>query len=127
MYGELTDQNGKKYTVTELDKMQQDALKEHLKSWDEKESVFEDSVTVYRIGADHKLIGVEEGCLKAYTDHLECGGERLDYAGMDGMAIYSRSVLLIHHESVEGHLEIKSDISFSALKYLYLYNFTKEA
>ena len=83
-------------------------------------------MTVYRIGADHELIGTEEGVLKAYTDHLECGGERLDYAGMDGMAIYSRSALIIHYEKIDGHLEVKSDLSFSALKYLYLYNFVKE-
>lgn len=126
VYGDLTDQNGKKYTVTELDKMQQSALKERLKNWKAEKPLFEDSVTIYRIGADHKLIGTEEGSFKAYIDYLECGGERLDYAGMDGMAIYSRSVLMIHHEKLDGHLEIKSDISFSALKYLYLYNLVKE-
>lgn len=126
VYGNLTDQEGRKYTVTELDLAQREALKEKIMRWPVGKPLFEDQVTVYRIGADHKLIGTEEGNLSAYLDHLECGSERFDYAGMDGMAIYSRSVLLIHHESVEGHLEIKSDISFSALKYLYLYNFIKE-
>lgn len=126
VYGYLTDKEGKKHTVTELDFAQQKVLKEKIKNWSESEPLFEDSVTVYRIGANHELIGTEEGFLKAYTDHLECGGERLDYAGMDGMAIYSRSVLIIHHEKIDGHLEVKSDLSFSALKYLYLYNFVKE-
>lgn len=126
VYGELTDQNGKKYTVTELDRLQQDALKERLKSFTENEAVFEDHVTIYRIGAEHDLIGTEEGSLKAYIDRLECGGERLDYANMDGMAIYSRNALIIHHDSVEGHLEVKSNLGFSALKYLYLYNFIRE-
>ena len=65
------------------------------------------------------------GTLKAYLDHLECGGESLDYGNMDGVAIYSRNALIIHHASVEGHLEVKSNLSFSALKYLYLYNFIK--
>lgn len=127
VYGELTDKEGNKYTVTELDLKQQEALREKIKNWKAGEPVFEDSVTVHRIGADHELIGTEEGSLKAYLDHLEFGGERLDYAGMDGMAIYSRSVLIIHHEKVGGHLEVKSDLRFSALKYLYLYNFVKEA
>ena len=122
VYGMLTDQNGRKYTVTELDKDQQDALRIRMQNWNTDTPVFEDRVTVYRIGEDHKLIGTEESCIKAYADHLECGGERLDYAGMDGMAIYSRSALIIHHEKVEGHLEVKSDLSFSALKYLYLYH-----
>ncbi len=126
VYGYLTDREGKKYTVTELDQMQQEALKEKIKNWPETEPVFEDQVTIYRIGADHELIGTETGSFKAYLDHLECGGECLDYAGMDGMAIYSRSAMIIHHKKVEGHLEIKSDLSFSALKYLYLYNFIKK-
>ena len=126
VYGYLIDKEDNKYTVTELDLKQQNALKEKIKNWPESTPLFEDDVTVYRIGADHELIGTEEGSLKAYTDHLECGGERLDYAGMDGMAIYSRSALIIHHEKIDGHLEVKSDLSFSALKYLYLYNFVKE-
>lgn len=126
VYGDLTDCEGKKYTVTELDLKQQEALKEKIRSWPVNEPIFEDQVTICQIGMDHELIGTEQGSLKAYPDHLECGGERLDFAGMDGMAIYSRSVLIIHHENLEGHLEIKSDLSFSALKYLYLYNFVKE-
>ncbi len=126
VYGYLTDKDGKKHTVTELDLLQQEALKEKIRSWEADRPVFEDQVTVYRIGADHELIGTEVGSLKAYIAHLDCGGERLDYAGMDGMAIYSRSALIIHHEKLEGHLEVKSDLSFSALKYLYLYNFIKK-
>ena len=87
--------------------------------------MFEDQVTIYRIDADHELIGTEQGSFKAYIDHLECGGERLDYATMDGMAIYSRNAMIIHHDSVEGHLEVKANVGFSALKYLYLYNMVK--
>ncbi len=126
VYGYLTDKENKRYTVTELDLQQQEALKEKIKNWLPDKPLFEDQVTIYRIGAGHELIGTEEGSFKAYLDHLECGGECLDYAGMDGMAIYSRSAMIIHHEKVDGHLEVKSDISFSALKYLYLYNFVKE-
>ena len=125
VYGDLTDEAGRKYTVTELDQKQKEALKEKIKVWKAEEPLFEDHVTIYRIGAEHELIGTEEGSLKAYIDRLECGGERLDYANMEGMAIYSRNALIIHHDSVEGHLEVKSNLSFSALKYLYLYNFIK--
>lgn len=125
VYGDLTDEAGRKYTVTELDQQQKEALKEKIKTWKAEEPLFEDHVTIYRIGADHELIGTEVGTLKAYLDHLECGGESLDYGNMDGVAIYSRNALIIHHDSVEGHLEVKSNLSFSALKYLYLYNFIK--
>ena len=70
VYGYLIDKEDNKYTVTELDLKQQNALKEKIKNRSESEPLFEDSVTVYRIGADHELIGTEEGFLKAYTDHL---------------------------------------------------------
>lgn len=126
VYGNLTDKQGKKHTITELDQLQQTALKERIANWEAEKSVFEDQVTIYRIGTNHQLIGSEVGILKAYKDHLECGGESLDYAGMDGMAIYSRNALVIHHEKLNGHLEVKSDLSFSALKYLYLYEIMKD-
>lgn len=126
VYGDLTDKNGNVYTVTKLDEMQRESLKEILKNKDAEEVVFEDSVTVYRVGAQHELIGTEQGSLKAYTDHLELGGERMDYTEIEGMAIYSRNAMIIHRKTVDGHLEIKSDIGFNALKYLYLYHFFKE-
>lgn len=126
VYGDLTDQNGNKYTVTQLDTIQKDRLKEMIRNWPQKQPIFKDQVTVSRIGADHKLIGTEKGQLSAYLDHLELDGECLDYEGMDGLAIYSRNALIIHHEKISGHLEVKSDLGFSALKYLYLYNFIKE-
>ena len=124
-YGYLTDTEGKVYTVTELDEMQQKVLKERVENCDANDALFEDQVTIYRVGANHELIGTEEGSFKAFTDHLECGGERLDFAEIEGMAIYSRSALIIHRKNVEGHLEVKSDISFNALKYLYLYHLEK--
>lgn len=126
VYGYLTDKEGKQYTVTELDRLQREALKQKTINWEADRPLFEDQVTIYRIGANHELIGTEVGSFKAYLDRLECGGESLDYAGMDGMAIYSRNAMIIHHPSVEGHLEVKSNMAFNALKYLYLYNFVNE-
>ena len=80
---------------------------------------------MYRIGADHGLISTETGALRAFTDRVEFGGETYDYQGMDGMAIYSRNALVLHHEKLEGHLEMKSEMRFNALKYFYLYQMTK--
>ena len=83
-------------------------------------------ILLYRIGANHELISTEVASLKAFTDRVEFGGDSYDFKGMDGMAIYSRNALVFHHEKLEGHLEVKSDIGFNALKYLYLYQMTKE-
>ena len=124
-YGYLTDTEGKVYTVTELDEIQQKVLKERVENCDANDALFEDQVTMYRIGANHELISTEVGSLSAFTDRLEFGGDTYDFKGMDGMAIYSRNALVFHHEKLEGHLEVKSDIGFNALKYLYLYQMTK--
>lgn len=126
VYGELTDKKGIKYTVTELDRLQKEVLMARLKEQTVDKPLFEDQVTIYRIGAGHELIGTEIGSFAAYGDHLECGGEHLEFSEVEGMAVYSRNCLIIHRKNEEGHLEVKSDIAFNALKYLYLYNFAKE-
>jgi predicted RNA-binding Zn-ribbon protein involved in translation (DUF1610 family) len=126
VYGYLTDSEGIQYTVTELDKLQQEKLQKKVENWVADKPLFEDQVTIYRIGADHELIGTEVGRFSAYLDHLECGGETLKYDEIEGMAIYSRNAMIIHHPSVEGHLEVKSGIGFNALKYLYLYQFESD-
>ena len=125
VYGDLTEKEGQIYTVTELDLLQREVLKEKLRNWTMNLPIFEDEVTIYRIGADHELIGTEEGSFCAYPDRLELGGESLGFDKMEGMAIYSRNAMIIHHELVEGHLEIKANIGFNALKYLYLYQLIK--
>ena len=49
------------------------------------------------------------------------GYQKLYFHDMSGMAIYSRNFMILHMQGQEGHLEIKSDKMFCALKYLYLY------
>ena len=125
VFGDLKTPNGETYTVTQLDLMQKNALEKAVQNYDGEEPLFEDKVTFHYISNNHELIRTEDGSLKAYPDHLDCAGERLDFDEIEGMAIYSRSALIMHHKKFEGHLEVKSDIRFSALKYLYLYNLIK--
>ena len=126
VYGDMTDKDGNVYTVTMFDQLQKTQLKKQIAEWTAETPMFEEEVTMYRIGANHELISTEVASLKAFTDRLEFGGDVYDFKGMDGMAIYSRNALVLHHEKLEGHLEVKSDIGFNALKYLYLYQMTKE-
>ena len=52
---------------------------------------------------------------------------KVDFDTLEGMAIYSRNSLILHHKDRNGHLEMKSDqIGFNALKYLYLYQLMKQ-
>ena len=86
------------------------------------ELLFEDNVTVYEIAGDHTLSESHEDRLAAYADYIEICGKRLSFSDVQGMSIVSRNFLIIHIKGEEGHIELKSDISFSALKYLYLYH-----
>lgn len=118
VYGELTDKEGRSYTVTELDAMQQKVLQEKI---DHDQLLFQDAAALYEISEDHEVLHTEEGELLAYRDRLECCGRKLYFHDMSGMAIYSRNFMILHMQGQEGHLEIKSDKMFCALKYLYLY------
>ena len=127
VYGELTDKEGKKYTVTELDRMQKEVLKEKLDHAKVSELLFEDAVTLYYIGQKHEEVWKKLVSLKAYIDHLECGEEVFSSENLEGVAIYSRNALVLHHKDIEGHFEVKSEnIGFNALKYLYTYQLLKQ-
>jgi len=121
VYGMLTDEEGKQYTVTELDTMQRESLAAQAKDWPTEKPIFSDRVKLLSIGNNHELLKTEEGPLTAYADRIECCGRSIAYADMAGMAIYSRNSMIIHVTGEDGHLEIKGSDSFSALKYLYLY------
>ncbi len=130
VYGELTDTSGKKYTITELDRMQREALEKRLEAYDSEqpesdnsgEQIFADKVTLYEIDRNHALVRTTEGTLSAYADRFEVCGRKVQFRDMLGMAIVSRNIMILHIKGDEGHIELKSDISFSALKYLYLYH-----
>lgn len=121
VYGYLTDGNGRKYTITELDRMQRAALEAALESYEGEAPIFSDRVTCYDIDGNHETAGEQNGTIEAYADRLEICGRSVPYGKVQGMAIYSRNALIIHFEGKEGHVEIKSDKTFCALKYLYLY------
>ena len=126
VYGELKDQQGNKYTVTDLDVNQKEILKKKLQTCGEEQILFEDYIEVHYINEKHELVSKNSCVLKAYRNHVKCGDARLDFKNLEGMAIYSRNALIIHQKNQPGHLELKSDnIGFNALKYLYLYELIK--
>lgn len=125
VYGELTDTEGRKYTITELDRIQREVLNAYKEKHGITEALFADQVTLYEISEEHTIIRSENGCLTAYADRVEFNDRIIRYDEMQGMAIYSRNFLTLHRPGETGHLEIKADERFCALKYLYLYE-TKE-
>ena len=124
-YGELTDRNDHKYTVTELDLRQREELTRRAADCG-KQALFSDPVTMYRIDDSHNILEETAGTLEAYGEWLDCGGKRFFYRDIQGMAIYSRNSVIIHMAGEEGHIEIKSDRKFCGLKYIYLYKAIKK-
>ncbi len=126
VYGEVTDEEAHKYTVTELDAMQRAGLVELAKEKCMDEPFFSDVVTWYEIGINHEVVRTEEGTLVAYKDRIEFQGKSISYEKIQGVAVYSRNFLNLHVEDMSGHVEIKADKMFSALKYYYLYELHTE-
>lgn len=126
VYGYLTDDHGKKYTVTQLDQLQKAALAEYIPAHDPEKPFFADPAKAQEIGENHELVRETEGTLSAYGDRLDCCGHEISYDDITGMAIYSRNVLLLYTKSEDVHYEFRFDKMCSALKYLYLFNLIKE-
>ena len=121
VYGELTDESGKKYTLTQLDTLQKQRLEELVQTAKPEEQLFADKVTVYTIDKEHNLTDTKEEMLAAYVDRFIIGEKKVSIEDVQGIAIFSRNSIILHIKGMEGHIEIKSDLSFSALKYLYLF------
>ena len=124
-FGYLTDKEGRKHTITELDQMQRQVLEAKLQQ-NIDGCLFSDCITLQSIGEDHTLESTTEGTLSVWSDHLECCGQIIPYSDLQGMAIYSRNVLVIYTNAENQHLEIRGSQAFSALKYLYWYEIKKK-
>ena len=75
---------------------------------------------------NHTLQNTDSGTLAAYTDHLELCGRTIPFSDLQGMAIYSRNVLVIYTNSDSRHYEIRGEQMFNALKYQYWYEIKRE-
>jgi len=100
-YGEISGDSGCPETIKEWDELQHSYIKEN------PTVEFDDNVEVFEVKDDHSSVMLYKGKF-ILPDSIE------------GMAIYSRNVLVIH--SGEKHLEVKGGDDFNALKYLYRYN-----
>ncbi len=124
-YGYLTDKNGQKMTIIQLDEAQKKLLEE-LAAAPTEAPLFSDEVLLQQIGDNHELLAETKGGLMACKDKLILCGQEIPYTDVLGMSIYSRNVLVLHTLSDGKHYEIRGDLSFSALKYLYLYEIAKK-
>ena len=119
-YGYLHDNQGQTVTITQLDALQREKITA-LADLAEDILLFEDTVNAEIIGSDHKALSVEKTILRAWSNRLSVGKDVLPFQQITGMAINQRNLLILHLSEGDKHLELSGDISFSALKYLYLY------
>jgi len=82
---------------------------------------FSDQVDLYEVGDDHVPRLIKKGYLSANKDGFKFDGETLN---VSGIAAVSRNTLILHQE--DQHLEVQGDTSFSALKYIYQYDYLEK-
>lgn len=124
-FGYLTANNHQKYSIRDLDDMQRRTL-QNLLTCNCEDALFSDEITLQSIGSDHTLEDTKTGRLSAYCDHLEVCGRTIPISDLQGVAIYSRNVLVIFTNSDGQHFEIRGPIPFSALKYQYWYELSRK-
>lgn len=124
-YGYLVDDEGSKKTITEWDIWQKEKLLEIMASTEVGNKLFEDEVVLYNIDDKHEIIDEKKGTLTAYVDHINCCGKDFYYDEMLGFSLISRNVIVMHYGDNAEQYEIRSDIAFNGLKYLYVYEKAK--
>ena len=120
--GILKCSDGSERTITELDALQKEHLRDAVTQNGDSITLFSDQVTVIRVGSDHKIISTESGLLSASPIGFKFNSHSFCPRDIIGAAIYSRNSLVVHIGDNAEHYEIKGECNFSALKYLYLLN-----
>lgn len=119
-YGDLSDTAGKKTTIKELVKFQEELLREEMVK--ETHLMFCDTIDVMSID-DHKVVNTISGVIEAYPDRLEFKGNDdivVDFSHIEGVAIYKRNVITVNLLSGKQY-EIRGNDSFNGLKYINYY------
>lgn len=126
VYGELLDNAGKTHTVTEWDSLQQRQLRKLLDESTEDAILFSDEVTAEKIDADHGVAQMQTGVLAAKKNGVLFADRFILLDEIRGLAVHSRNTLTAHIGADDTQYEVHGGESFSALKYLYLYQNLRE-
>lgn len=127
-YGELIDETKAQTTITQWDLWQKQELASKLQEWNAAgchQPCFSDEVTLYDIAGNHQIVSEQKGQLTAFIDRIECCGQIFYYEDMQGLDIFSRNFIVMNYGKDAHHYEIKGDLMFCALKYVYLYQLVK--
>ena len=125
-YGILEGSDGKLHTMVEWDERQKAQLRSYMAQSAVDTPLFSDPLRCERIGRAHDVASATNGTLVARKDGAIFGGRFIPLAEIRGLAVHSRNTLTAHIGENEIQYELHGDESFSALKYLYLYQILQE-
>lgn len=120
-FGYLVNEEGKSYTITDMDREQQKLLCKLRDEASDNTILFVDDITVYSINKKHVPINGKQGHIEAYKDRVVFDGKTYTASDIFGLSITARNILGVHVDGGKRQLEIRCGISFNGLKYMYLY------
>ncbi len=113
-------------TLYEWDELQKKALREYVLESSTEKIIFSDTVIVREISEQHQAGEAKEGLLKVSQESLFLDEKEYAWSEVKGLSIYSRNNISLFLGDSYRHLDIRGNVSFNALKYLYFYQFLKE-
>ena len=116
-YGYLTGREGRSFSVTEAFEEQKRLLADMLQG-SLKESLWQDDVTLIKLGSDHSVLEEKSCSLTAYTEYLMIGDRRLERSDISSVDIVQRNRLSIHESGADWHYEFTGSRTYNAVKYL---------
>ncbi len=116
-YGYLKDKDGRQYTITESFSQQKRLLADMLQRSPD-EPLWQDEVTMLRVGTDHSELEEKKHRLTCYRERLMIGDAELSYSDIQSIDIVQRNRLSIHKAGVSWHYEFTGSRTFNAVKYL---------
>lgn len=123
-YGELTCSDGVTRNMRDWDQKMHEELRRRV--LDGSFEGFTDEISVRLIGADHKAGAAHKGILQASLDGISFDGTKLTYDDIAGVAIFSRNFMNIIVGAEERQYDVRGELNFCALKYMYLWKMMKE-
>ena len=121
VFGELEGSDGRLHTVTEWDALQRERLARFVAESADDSPLFSDPLRCEQIDGDHSVVSARNDTLIARKDGVVFGGRFIPLKEIRGLAVHSRNTLTVHIGENETQYELHGEESFSALKYLYLY------
>jgi len=132
-YGYLNEENGSRYTISDLCDLQKEFLRDKVSEADETgESVllFEDLVRCSSVTNNHKETLIGNIILKVYSDHVtaELGdrSRRIEPDEIENVFVYLRNKTNCVFGGKDEVYELQGDFSFNGLKYKDLIEIYKE-